>query len=83
MGYKENQKKCIFIYVHQGFAVRYLLRSEIFNTLKRKSHEIVIFSHNGDEWVDSSEEGQQELYEQMQKELNKKCAEIYGIKNNE
>ena len=41
------------------------------------------FSHNGDEWVDGSEEGQQELYEQMQKELNKKCAEIYGIKNNE
>ena len=43
------KKKCIFIYVNQGFAVRYLLRTGILETLSSNDIDIVIVSHNGAE----------------------------------
>ena len=45
--------KTIFIYVNQGFSVRYLLRSSILKSLSNNSHSnrIVILSHNGNEKV--------------------------------
>lgn len=43
------KKKCIFLYVNQGFAVRYLLRTDIFRILRESSAKIVILSPNGDE----------------------------------
>lgn len=46
-----KKRKCIFIYVNQGFTVRYLLRSGIMNTLKKHPLQIVILSPNGDESI--------------------------------
>ncbi len=43
--------KCIFIYINQGFSVRYLLRSKTLNTLVSNSTQVIILSHNGDEEV--------------------------------
>jgi len=43
--------KCIFIYVNQGFALRYLLRTDILKTLREFPLRIVILSHNGDEAI--------------------------------
>jgi len=42
-------KKTILIYVNQGFAVRYLLRSDILNIIAGKVGRVIILSHNGDE----------------------------------
>ena len=43
-----NRKKTVFIYANQGFAVRYILQSDIFTKLKDHVR-IVILSHNADE----------------------------------
>ncbi len=43
------KKKTIFLYTSQGFAVRYLLRTDILKTLRKSSVQVVILSHNGDE----------------------------------
>jgi hypothetical protein len=43
------KKKTIFLYASQGFAVRYLLRTDILNTLRESSAQVIILSHNGDE----------------------------------
>ena len=43
------KKKCIFLYVSQGFAVRYLLRTGILKALRESPVQVVILSHNGDE----------------------------------
>ena len=43
------KRKCIFIYVNQGFTARYLLRSGILETLRKSAAEVVVLSHNGDE----------------------------------
>lgn len=43
------KRKCIFLYVNQGFAVRYLLRTHILKILRELPVQIVILSHNGDE----------------------------------
>lgn len=50
MGINGN-RRCIFLYVNQGFAVRYLLRTDILRTLRDGSVQIVILSPNGDEPV--------------------------------
>ncbi len=42
-------KKKILIYVNDGFAVRYLLRSEIYKKLIKSECNIIILSHNADE----------------------------------
>jgi len=41
--------KTVFIYVNQGFAIRYLLRSSILPTLAENIRKVVILSHNGNE----------------------------------
>lgn len=43
------KKKTLFLYTSQGFAVRYLLRTDILKTLRESSSQVVIVSHNGDE----------------------------------
>ena len=43
------KKKTIFLYTSQGFAVRYLLRTDILKTLRESSAQVVILSPNGDE----------------------------------
>ncbi len=43
--------KCIFLYINQGFALRYLLRTDILKTLREFAVQIVIVSHNGDEAI--------------------------------
>jgi len=43
------KKKTIFLYTSQGFAVRYLLRTDILKILRESSVQVVILSHNGDE----------------------------------
>lgn len=43
------KKKTIFLYTSQGFAVRYLLRTDILKTLRESLAQVVILSHNGDE----------------------------------
>lgn len=51
-GHSENslmKKKTIFLYTSQGFAVRYLLRTDILKILRESSVQVVILSHNGDE----------------------------------
>ena len=45
------KNKTIFIYVNQGFAVRYLLTSSILKTISEKVDRVVILSHNGDEEI--------------------------------
>lgn len=45
----QMKKKTIFLYTSQGFAVRYLLRTDILNTLRESPIQVVILSHNGDE----------------------------------
>jgi hypothetical protein len=42
-------KKTIFLYVNQGFALRYLLRTDILRKLRELPVQIVILSHNSDE----------------------------------
>lgn len=49
MKVNDLKRKCIFIYVNQGFTARYLLRSGILKTLRKSAAEVVILSHNGDE----------------------------------
>jgi hypothetical protein len=41
--------KIIFIYANQGFAVRYILQSDIFAHLKNSGLKIVIIAHNAEE----------------------------------
>jgi hypothetical protein len=41
--------KTVFIYVNQGFAIRYLLRSSVLKTIISEINRIVILSHNGNE----------------------------------
>lgn len=48
---KSGKKRCIFLYVSQGFAVRYLLRTDILKTLRESSVQLVILTPNGDEPV--------------------------------
>ncbi len=48
---KSGKKPCIFLYVSQGFAVRYLLRTDILKTLRESPAQIVILSPNGHELV--------------------------------
>jgi len=43
------KKKTIFLYTSQGFAVRYLLSTDILRTLRESPAQVVILSHNGDE----------------------------------
>ncbi len=43
------KKKTIFLYTNYGFAVRYLLRTDILKTLRESSAQVVILSPNGDE----------------------------------
>ena len=40
---------CVFLYACSGFAVRYLLRSKVLESLKQKNLKIVILSDNADE----------------------------------
>ena len=42
-------KKNILIYVNDGFAIRYLLRSDIYKNLLSTDCNIVLVSHNADE----------------------------------
>ena len=44
-----SKRKCVFLYVNQGFTARYLLRSGVLETLRKNAAEVVILSHNGDE----------------------------------
>jgi len=44
-----SQEKTIFLYVNQGFAARYFLRTDILKSLRSSNARIVILSHNGDE----------------------------------
>jgi len=45
-----KNKKCVFLYASSGFALRYLLRSQVLKTLKQnKNLKIVILSDNADE----------------------------------
>ena len=43
------KKKCIFIYLSQGFPHRYLVRSDVFKNLLSEEHHIVLVVHNADE----------------------------------
>ncbi len=43
------KKKTIFLYINQGFALRYFLRTDILKTIAKSSTQVVIVSHNGDE----------------------------------
>lgn len=43
-----SQQKVVLIYANQGFAVRYLLQTDIFKNLK-KNYRIIILSHSGNE----------------------------------
>ena len=43
------KRKCVFLYVNQGFTARYLLCLGILETLRKSRAEVVILSHNGDE----------------------------------
>lgn len=42
-------KKNILIYVNDGFAIRYLLRSDVYKNLLSSRHNLIILSHNSDE----------------------------------
>jgi len=44
-----NKNKCVFIYINQGFTLRYLVRSDVFKFLKQSEIHIVIVSHNANE----------------------------------
>lgn len=43
--------KTIFIYVNQGFTVRYLLRSSVLSSIRNKISKVVVLSHNGNEEI--------------------------------
>ena len=43
------KSKTVFIYVNQGFTVRYLLGSNILKNITENVDQVVILSHNGDE----------------------------------
>ena len=45
----DTHEKTVFIYVHQGFSVRYLLRSQVLRTLNNGRNRIVILSANAKE----------------------------------
>ena len=46
---KGLNRKTIFLVIYQGFAARYLLRSDILKELKKHFERIVIISPNADE----------------------------------
>lgn len=44
-----KNKKCIFMYVSQGFSLRYLVRSDILKYLLKEDFHIVLLAHNANE----------------------------------
>ena len=80
------KKKTIFLYTSQGFAVRYLLRTDILKTLRESSAQVVVLSHNGDEPVfKESFESENVRVEKLRNEayesyLEKKALQRYLIK---
>ena len=43
------KSKCIFIYINQGFTLRYLLRSDVLKFLLSTNINVVLISHNANE----------------------------------
>jgi hypothetical protein len=42
-------KKCIFLYIHSGFSLRYLVRSSVCKNLIKENYHIVLVVHNANE----------------------------------
>ena len=45
----KDNKKTIFLYIHSGFSLRYLVRSDVCKTLLKSNYHIVLVVHNADE----------------------------------